>query len=145
MSIILFDAALVIARLTAQVSAFRKVAGAADYAAAAPELKQTPAAFVLSLADRAGRSSTGTMVVSQEMEARFGVIFAVQNLRDARGQQAGADLLALRIAVMTALLGWQPASDYDPCEYGAGRLLQLDDAVLWWQDDYVTRILNRSV
>lgn len=145
MANVLLDPQLVIARLDTQVTALKKVAGAADFAAAAPDLKQTPAAFVLSFADRAGRGTTGTLVVSQQNETRFGVVFAVQNLRDARGEQAQTDLLTLRLAAMTALLGWQPAPDFDPCEYGGGRLLQLDNLVLWWQDEYLTRALLRSV
>ncbi len=144
-SIVLFDPELVIARLQSQVAALRDVAGAADLAAASQNLIRAPAAFVLPLSDRPGRNTTGTMVVSQQNTMSFGVVFAVQNLRDVRGQKGNVDLLALRISAMTALLGWQPALDYDPCEYGAGRLLQLTDQVLWWQDDYLTRALLRSV
>lgn len=144
MAIVLFDAELVIARVAGQVAAFKAVQGAAEFAAASEGLKQTPSVFVVPLADRPSRNGTGTLVVSQQSESRFGVLIAVQNLRDARGQAAGTDLRSLRISVMTALLGWQPASDYDPCEYGGGRIMQLNNAVLWWQDDYVTRLLLRS-
>lgn len=145
MAIVLFDPELIITRVAGQVTAFRTVQGSADFAAAADGLVTPPAAYVLPLADRVGRSSTGTLVVSQEDEIRFGIAIAVQNLRDPRGQKAATDLRTLRIAVMTALLGWQPAADYDPCESGGGRLLQLTDQVLWWQDEYVTRLLLRSV
>lgn len=144
MAIALFDASLIIARLQAQVSALKLVAGAADLAAASEAVKQLPCAFVLPLSERTGRSSTGTMIVSQHNESRFGVVIAAQNLRDPRGQQAQVDVRTLRAACMTALLGWTPDANSDPCEYGGGRLLELDNLVLWWQDEYITGTLLRS-
>lgn len=143
--IALFDAELVVARLQAQVSALKRVAGAAEFAAAMPDVKQLPSAYVIELANRVGPSGTGTLVVSQLNEIRFGVVLAVRNLSDTRGEAAKAALNTLRESVMTALLGWPPEPDYDPCEYGGGRLLQIDNQVLWWQDEYVTSALIRSV
>lgn len=145
MAVELFDPQLIIARLKAQVTALKIVAGAADFAAAAPEVKQTPSAFVLELANRPTGNALATIAVSQENTVRFGVVIAVQNLRDPRGEKAHTDLRTLRESVMTALLGWQPDPDYDVVEYAGGQLLQLDNLVLWWQDDYLTRILERSV
>jgi hypothetical protein len=146
MAIELFDPQLVIARLKDQVSALKEVGGAVDFAAAIESgVKQTPAAFVVELADRPARNSLATSAMSQSNESRFGVIFAVQNLRDARGEQARADLRTLRLAVLTALLNWQPDPDFDPCEYGGGRLLQFANLVLWWQDDFITGALLRSI
>jgi hypothetical protein len=145
MAVELFDPQLVIARLASEVPALRKVAGSADFAGAAPDLKQTPAAYVIELSNRAEPNSLATIAVSQQNTVLFGVILAVQNLRDATGQKAGTDMRLLREAVMTALIGWEPDPDYDVLEYSAGRLLQLDNLVLWWQDDYFTRILERSV
>jgi len=145
MAVELFDPQLIIARLDTEVSALKLVAGAVDFAAAAPEARILPAAFVLELANRATRNSLATIAVSQQNEVRFGVVMAVQNLRDPRGEKAHADMRTLRQSVMTALLGWEPDPDYDVLEYGGGRLLQLDNLVLWWQDDYITSIYERSV
>jgi len=145
MAVELFDPQLVIARLADQVPALKKVAGAADFAAVVPDLKQTPAAYVIELTNRAEPNSLASMAVSQQNTVLFGVILAVQNLRDATGEKAGTDMGALRSAVMTALIGWEPDPDYDVLEYSGGRLLSLDNLVLWWQDDYFTRILERSV
>jgi hypothetical protein len=145
MSVELFDPQLVIARLAERVSGLRKVAGAVDFATAAQDLKQPPAAYVIELANRASRNSLAVMAVSQENEIRFGVIMAVQNLRDARGDAAQTDMNVLvRKPVMAALLGWAPHPDSTVIEYSGGRLLQLDNLVLWWQDDYLTSILERS-
>lgn len=145
MAVEIFDPQLIIARLDAQVAALKIVAGAVDLAAAGAELKQTPSAFVVELANRASPNSLATIAVSQEIEARFGVVLAVQNLRDPRGEKAAVDMRTLRSSVMTALLGWQPDADYDVIEYAGGRLIELDNLVLWWQDEYLTRILERSV
>lgn len=147
MAIELLDPRLIVTRLTAQIAApaLKKCAGAADFAAAAPDAKQLPAAYVIELANRAERNSLSTLAVSQRNEVRFGVVMAVQNLRDPRGDAAKDDMRTLREAVMTALLGWQPDADYDVVEYGGGRLLELNNMVLWWQDDYITAILERSV
>lgn len=141
MQIALFDKQLVVQRLTDQVNALRKVAGAAELAAAQPDLRQTPAAFVIETLNRTGLSSTGTEVVSQQNAVRFGVVIAAQNLRDARGDAAGDDLNTLRLAVMTALLGWKPGDDFDPCIYAGGQFVQMNDYTIWWQDDYATASL----
>ena len=96
MAVELFDPQLIIARLKAQVTALKIVAGAADFAAAAPEVKQMPSAFVLELANRPTGNALATIAVSQENTVRFGVVIAVQNLRDPRGEKAHTDLRTLR-------------------------------------------------
>lgn len=145
MAIALFDAALIVARLDAQVSSLKKVAGAVDLAAAQADIKnQTPAAWVIELADQAGENQLASQV-SQHAAVRFGVVFAVSNLRDARGEAALGDAKPLREAVMTALLGWQPGTGYDPCEYVGGALLALDTPILWWQDVYSTGLYLHGI
>lgn len=146
MAVELFDPQLIIARLDSQVDALKLVAGAADFASAMQEPPRIlPATYVLELGNRAAANSLATIAVSQENTVRFGVIFAVQNLRDPRGEKAHTDLRTVRSSVMTALLGWAPDPDYDVVEYGGGQLLALENLVLWWQDEYLTRILERSV
>lgn len=144
---ILFDPQWVIDKLDADVASLRKVAGAADFAVAYDDLKPAtmPAAYVLPASEAAGRSTTGTQVVSQQNRARFAVVVAVTNLRDARGAKAQVDLRTLRIAVMTALLGWTPEASFDPVEFAGGRLLKLTNSVLFWQDEFSTAHLLRSV
>jgi len=144
MDIRLFDPRLVIARLQDQVSALKLVAGAAEFAAARPEARILPAAFVIEASNRPRDNGYASMAVSQENAVTFGVTLAAQNLRDPRGEHSGAEMTALRASVMTALLGWQADADYDLITYAGGQLLQLDNLVLWWQDNYVTRIIERS-
>lgn len=139
MTITLFNPDLVIARLATEVPppALRRVAAAAELAAAGEDLKQVPAAYVVPSADRAGQNQLANGV-SQRNQVRFAVVMAVSNMRDARGEKAQADLRLLRISIMTALLGWSPDVDFAPVEYVAGRLLRLSDSVLWWQDEFLT-------
>ena len=141
----IFDPQLAIARLIAEAPVLKSVKGAADFAAAGMDgVKQLPAAFVIPLAESAGEQQHATMSTQQGMRSTFGVILAAQNLRDARGDKALASIIELRRAVFAALYGWQPAEDFDPCEYSGGRILQLDNQVLWWQDDFVTQSIIRS-
>lgn len=145
MAIVLFNPQWIIARLQSEVAALKRVAGSAEIAQAAEDLKQAPAAFVVPNSERPTGSNTGTMVTSQLNTVRFGVVIAVQNLRDPRGEKAQADLLTLRTTIMTALHGWQPHVDFDPIEFGGGNLLKLDNQVLWWQDNFVASHFIRSL
>lgn len=136
MAIATLDLALVIERLKSEVRGLRLVAGAADLAALreAPPLA-LPAAYVVPLAERAEPDAL-LGVVEQRLQLTFGVLLAVRSLRDARGEAAQNELRGLRDAVLAALMGWTARPDADPCEYAGGRLLQLNDTVLWWGDDY---------
>ncbi|MDE2388927.1 MAG: hypothetical protein KGN35_07595 [Betaproteobacteria bacterium] len=145
MAIALFNPAWIVTRLKTEVTALKLVGGAADLSAATDSVIQKPAAFVLPNSERASASRTGTMLVSQENTVRFAVVIAVQNLRDKRGEQAQTDLVGLRNSIVAALHGWNPDADFNPIEYGGGKLLQLTDQVLWWQDEFLTAHLLRSV
>lgn len=145
MTIELLDHQIIIDYLGAHVSKLKSVSGAAALAGASSDLKQTPSAFVVPMSDRASPNRTGTMVVQQNNTTRFAVILAVQNLRDARGHKAQDDLRTLRQDILTALHGWQPGEAFDPIEYGGGRMLQLNNQVLWWQDEFLTSHFIRSV
>jgi hypothetical protein len=141
----IFDPQLAIVRIAEQVPALNSVKGAADFGAAgANGVKQLPSAFVVPLAETPGEQQLASMATQQSVRALFGVIFAAQNLRDARGEKALDSIIALRTAVFTAVYGWQPSADFDPCEFAGGRILQLDNQVLWWQDDFVTQSIIRS-
>jgi len=145
MAIELLDYQIIIDYLDAQVSRLKSVDGAAGLASASANLKQSPAAFVVPLNDRASGNRTGTMVVHQNNTTRFAVIVAVQNLRDPRGDKARDDLRALRQDILNTLHGWVPGDAFNPVEYGGGRMLKLTNQVLWWQDEFLTSHFIRSV
>lgn len=134
----------VIAHLKTAVPALVKVSGAADFAAAGADLKNSlPAAYVLPLAEKADASPLADAVL-QRVGSRFGVVVAVSNLRDPRGENAHGALEPLRQAVIAALLGWPPSDAHEPVEFAAGRILSFTDGVLWWQDEFTTAYLLRS-
>lgn len=124
---------------------FRKVLGAADFAAARDDLKVPPVAYVIPLNDTAGPNMLVRPGIHQQVTERFGVVLAVENLRDVRGAAVNAALETLRRATIDGLLGFQPAADYDPVKYGGGRLLMLDVSVLWWQLEFITGYYERKV
>jgi len=135
----------IVVQLKAQVPALRFVGGAADLPAATEEVKQLPAAFVIPLNDAASRNDVATGALSQQLTVRFGVLIASQNLRDATGNAALGTLKPLRDSIRDALAGWVPAGYEDPCEIVGGRIMQLNDRVLWWQDDFLSMFIYRKV
>lgn len=137
---------LLIDRLKSQCLLLRDVGGAADFAAAQEGLRnKTPAAFVVPLAENATRNSSATLVVRQQVTQQFAVILAVSNLKDARGEKALNDLHQVREQIFEKVLGWSPPGTDSVMEFSSGRLLDMDNQVVWWQDDYVIDIQRRSV
>ena len=126
------------------VPEFRKVSGAANFAAARDDLKNPPAAYVLPLNDAAGANQLGGGAILQPVRERFGVVLAVSNLRDAKGESAQAEFERLRRLVITSLLGFVPGTDYEPVEYGGGNVLMMDASVLWWQLVFTTGYFERN-
>lgn len=132
--------------LKATVIDFRSVAGAANYAAAREDIKNTPCAYVIPLDDKAQPNNLlGSPQVEQQVAERFAVILAVSNARDMRGDAVNGVLEPLRTAVIKTLLGYQAATDYDPIQYVSGRLLGLDAAVMWWQLEFMTGYFERKI
>lgn len=138
------DLAPIIRRLVDEVPAFRLVGGAAEFEAARQSLTTTPAAFVLPAIDVAERSPFGNQVVEQRVTSEFVVLLAVENLAGKDDRAVLQALRPVRAAVSAALLNWQPDSEADGCEYGAGRLYDVRQGTVWWQESYVTAFTLRS-
>jgi len=133
----LLDVDLVIARLKAQLPALRGVHGAAGLSEAMEAFKgEPPQAYVVPISDMGSESRANATV--QRVAAGFGVVLFVRNLRDPQGEAALAKLRPVRIALLGALLGHQLAPGYEPIQKDRGRLLQVRDAYLVWQDDFRT-------
>ena len=136
---------LIIAQLRALCPSLQgRVAGAAQFkplaeAAALP----VPCAFVIPLDDRP-EPPKAQNAVGQEMTDSFGVIVALDNRSDEKGQQASASVHSLRAEIWKALLGWipgpinavNPATFYNGIYYEGGSLLSLDRARLWYQFEF---------
>lgn len=123
---------------------FRKVSGAANFAAARDDLKNPPAAYVIPLRDVASANQLGGGAILQPVKEQFGVALAVSNLRDASGVAAQAEFERLRRLVIDQLLGFVPGTNYEPVEYGGGNILIMDASVLWWQLTFTTGYMERS-
>ena len=136
---------LIIAQLRALCPSLQgRVAGAAQFkpiaeAAALP----VPCAFVIPLDDRP-EPPKAQNAVGQDMTDSFGVIVALDNRSDEKGQQASASVHSIRAEIWKALLGWipgpvntvNPASFYNGIHYEGGSLLSLDRARLWYQFEF---------
>lgn len=129
---------------TAGVAEFKKVAGAANFAAARDDLKFPPAAYVIPLRDSASPNQIEGGAVNQHIKEQFGVILAVSNLRDAKGEAAQEEFERLRQLVIGSLLGFSAATDYDPIEYVGGTILAIDASALWWQITFTTGYYERN-
>ncbi|MCL2872427.1 MAG: Gp37 family protein [Betaproteobacteria bacterium] len=130
------DLSAVAARLAATVPV-NQIGGAAKYAAATTDTKAVPALFVIPLAESAGKNRWANGI-SQRVEATFGVVIGARNLSDEKGAAAQPALTALREKVFAALLGWMPEGCSMPITYDSGRLIDLANGIIWWQDDFTT-------
>lgn len=135
---------LLSALATGGVKDFNKVAGAASFAAAKEDLKNPPAAYVIPLADSARPNALDCGGVEQYVAERFGVVIAVDNKRDTRGDAVNAALEDKRGKVIAALLGICPGDGYDPVQYGGGQLLALDVTTIWWRLEFITGYTERK-
>lgn len=140
----IMDRLVATAGATVVPGGFRKVSGAADFAAAKDDLKIPPVAYVLPLNDSAAPNMLLGLGVDQHVVERFGVVLAVGNMRDMRGDAVNSALESLRRLTIDNLLAFVPSVDYDPVQYGGGRLLMLDVSVIWWQLEFVTGYYERK-
>jgi len=126
-------------------TAFRQYGGAAEFAALPDNGPNVvPAAFVVPLNETPGPNQLETGIM-QRVSCQFGVILAVRNLRDGVGGAANDELGPLRRQVKDALLGWIAPGCDDVITLGPGRVLQLNNQVLWYQDDFMTAYYERMV
>lgn len=131
------DTAVVVARLKGELGGFNTIGGAADLDAAIERLPNTPAAFVLPLAEQGGKPQLLGQH-SQRISKAFGVVLVVSNLQDATGAASTSELEVKRQAVLTALAGWSPnPPSSGPVAFTGGRLLRFDQGRLWWVDEFV--------
>lgn len=129
------DLTIVANRIRAHCPDFIEVGGATDYVTAVAASMATPAAFVVPLGEIPGDSDLD-VGIAQRVTLHIGVVIAVQNMSDRAGAAALDDLAPARTAVRQALLAWTSAGFTDPWRMAGGRLLEMDNGVLWWQDDF---------
>ena len=138
------DTTLIEARIRDVVSQFEVVGGAADYAAV-QDLRgfRTPSAFVVACQEkRVPEASEGQRRISgkQQVETTFGVVLALRNYRDPRGEAVNTDARPLIGAVRDALMGWTPgAGIMRPIAWQQGDVLDYDANTLLWAEVFSTK------
>lgn len=117
------------------------VAGALDWAALEqpPPQHLWPACYVLPFASGAGANGLAAGGFRQRLEETVAILLVTGNLRDARGEAASTDLVAIRDTVRASLLGWSPGTAWEPLELRAGSLHAVIDGVAIWRDQLVSR------
>lgn len=131
----MIDAA--IARLEDARPPFRLIDGLGAFAQLKGPPVALPAAYVLPLAEQAGDNQR-VNELHQRVSAQIGVVIVAQGVADNHGRQAVADLAALRLAVRDRILGWPPASEFEPFIFAGGELLAAEGGTVWWQDSFAT-------
>jgi hypothetical protein len=116
----------------------RRIGGAADLPLVSGETLAVPAAFVVPLAESAS-PNTLSAGLHQVITNRFGVVVCLDNartedggLREKRGLTAALELAAIRTWLFSRLLNWKPTWAWQPLEYSASRLIDMDRAMFWW-------------
>jgi hypothetical protein len=132
-----------IARIKGQVADLNdRVAEAADLAELIEKRAlpaQFPAAFVLWAGDRP-KPDDMMNIVRQEVTETFSVVVVIKKAGDTTGTKGSAAIgRALRGDLISAMVGWQPSPNHDPCEYAGGRLLGLQAGAVFIQVDFLTR------
>lgn len=128
----------VIAALRDRCPTFAKrVAGAAEFNALSENAKlAVPAAYVLPLDDKPGDANTNAGF-RQTLRDSFGVVVALDNQADQRGQKATSDAVrVIRPELFRALLGWDPDDDHGPITYEGGQLQDMNRSVLWYRFEF---------
>ena len=133
----------IIARLALECPALRQLGGAGDLEAAQTALKVRPAGFFLPFAERPSKPPFAAQF-NQLVVTSFAIVLAVENRADATGAAALTDLVPVRRALRTALLGYKPADCVEPLAITGGRLVQLAGATLWWQDEFATAYMEQA-
>jgi hypothetical protein len=135
-----FDIAPVVARLKAGATSLRRVAGAAERAAAEKDAgAPTPAAYVVLARETPKPHSGGAGAFRQPVIATFIVVLAVRNVRLGElGVQGNSELKTAIEEVRGALLGWQPTPESTACELAGAELSDYDAGVIWWVEAFST-------
>jgi len=130
----------VIARLKSQVPALRSVEETADLAEMIEkrQIPQGPALFVVWSGDRAGPNDMDN-ITRQLVTETTSLVLVTQNAGDKGGAKGAASARAIGLDLISAMVGWQPSPNHDPCEYLGGRLLGLQAGSVFTEFNFITR------
>lgn len=105
----------------------------------------TPALYVVDLGDVPVAPNELINGVMQRVSATFGLVIVTSNQYDGRGKAASDEKDAIRLAARAILLGWTHADMAEAAEYAGGQMVDFDDQLLVWQDQYVAAYYERSI
>jgi hypothetical protein len=134
---------LVEARIAAQVTAFREVAGSASLEEVLKGRLVDKGCYIFEEADAAGKNEV-VQVTRQRVTVQLGVVLVVRNVRGDRGEDASDANKTLRDSVQTALLGYEFTGGYEPMEYIGFRLVSFANGFFITKASYRTRYFIRS-
>lgn len=122
----------IIEKLKEEVPVFGgRVAGTAQYSAELEAVRlPLPCAYVYRAGGVASEAATLGATV-QILEQTFGVIIAVDNSLDGRGQAAAETLDDVLDEVIEALLGWLPDDEHNAFEFVRDEHLEINRGRLW--------------
>jgi hypothetical protein len=126
------------AHLVEAVPALRLVAGGAEFAALAAPPAQLPAAYVMPWLSSGEPNSLAAGGFRQRIEETCAVFLFNKNLRDARGEAAMDQLDILIRQVRTALVGFVPGAGWEQMETRSGRVFDVENNVVVWQELFVS-------
>lgn len=136
--------ALVEARIGAQVTDFKEVAGAAGLTNILAGRIAAPGCYVFQEGSICSKNDR-INAVSQREVIQIGVVITVKNVQDGRGGDADDVSQALRGSVLTALLGWIPSSEYEMLEKVDHKLISFANGFFITKDSYRTAHFIRAV
>lgn len=101
-------------------------------------IKQSPALYVIPIADRPGKEQRTTGQLLQNVTTTFGVVIAVKSINNPTGSDAEDKLEEYRELIQNALFGWRPTSEHVPILLGGGDLVSMNKNGVWWLDKFTT-------
>lgn len=136
-----FDTAPVLTRLRAMCVDLRQIDQAAELAAVVDDPGAvTPAAYLLPTDERANASNYSSGLVRQQVSVRLPILIRCRNARGAQlGGDALASLPAVRLALRTALLRWQPPGCDLPLTFAESRIVRYDSATIYSLETFTTQ------
>lgn len=120
----------------------RPAANLSDLMARGQAPQVCPAAFVLPLGLRGGSFNAMANLIVQDIVETIGIVLFVRSAGDATGSRMVDQLTPLRAAVIRAIVGWSPPSEWLDDEavgvfrLGRGELVSLSAGLLVYQLDF---------
>ena len=98
---------------------------------------QTPSALLAYVGDQA-LTTNALGPTRQQLTRRVAIVLAVASINEQHGSNASVVMEGLRAKVRTHVLAIKLGESHTPLQYDRGRLMEFQNGVLIWQDEYTT-------